>query len=748
MGEISDRIEALVATRHGRLAEVDTEIGAWSEAEAGLARIAKSLEAPTGRAEGAAAEEAAVLAGLRSEVAATLEDLRAARCRFVRPTINIGVSGKARVGKSTLLQSVSGLSDDQIPTGPHVPVTAVRSRIMQSDRRRVLLRMHSPESFLADVVAPYHQDLGLEGMPRTVEEFRHWTYPRPDPDDPSQHSDNALLVNLRSIQASLDSYADLLTGSQIERGLEGLRPFVAYPTREEVSAGTTHRPHLAVREAIIESPFPHGDVSRLVVVDLPGLGEVASGAEERHVRDLRHDVDAVLLVVRPSTTAAYYTNADDRALKLLDKARGHVRTPGHYVHFVINHGGESTGGIEALRNDLRTRVNASTDGGFYQVLETNAIDPAVVNETLLIPLLESLSRTLPEMDDEVYSGVMARAADAARRISEALPQLLAGRAGADELAHLEQELLQQRAAELRWKVDQRLRAVVEELWRAAHRDGVDERYTNAVEAVFDEVRAWAEDGFGKGTARWQEEARLIMPTERAASPFLVEEMHRVRVEVTRRFRSLDDFFNEQLARTWEDIAEAFREPCAPLLGKATGKQALHHLEGRLRASSCPVLADAVRDLLQTRLDYRTHLHPRVREELDGFSFEGVDPDTGRPRVALLAPADEAGVELLEQQLRERTHKAAFETMVALQREAVLPALVLYAAVKQFEDELILSADSRREFLRLARNHRDLLWPDDFGQLEASAKRAHDLAELAHGVGEALARHAARGDEGA
>ncbi|MER5222977.1 hypothetical protein [Streptomyces flaveus] len=748
MGEISDRIEALVATRHDRLAEVDTEISVWSDAEAGLIRIEESLKAQTDQAEGAVSEEAAILVRLRSEVAATLEDLRTARCRFARTTINIGVSGKARVGKSTLLQSVSGLSDDQIPTGPHVPVTAVRSRITQSDQRRVLLCMHSPESFLADVVAPYHHDLRLKGVPHTMEEFRRWTYPRPDTVDASEHSDNALLVSLLSMQASLDSYADLLTGGEIERGLEGLRPFVAYPSREEVSAGTAYRPHLAVREAIIESPFPHEDVSRLVVVDLPGLGEVAPGAEERHVRDLRHDVDAVLLVVRPSSTAAYYTKADDKALKLLDKARGHVRTPGHYVHFVINHGGESAGGIEALRDDLRTRVNASTDGAFYPVLETNAIDPAAVSETLLVPLLKSLSRTLPEMDDEVYSGVTARAASAAHHISQTLPRLLADRAGVDELAHLEQELLQQRATELRWKADQGLRAVVEELWRAAHRDGVDERYTNAVEAVFDEVRAWTEDGFGKGTARWQEEALLRMPTERATSPFLVEEMHRVRVEVTRRFRALDDFFNEQLARTWDDIAEAFRGPCAPLLGETTGEQALHHLEGRLRASSCPVLADAVRDLLQTRLDYRTHLHPRVREELDGFSFEGVDPDTGRPKVALLAPADETGVELLEQQLRERTHKAAFETMVALQREAVLPALVLYAAVKQFEDELILSADSRREFLRLARSHRDVLWPDEFGRLEASVKRARDLADLAHGVGEALARHAVRGGEGA
>ncbi|MFJ3304280.1 hypothetical protein ACIPSA_14350 [Streptomyces sp. NPDC086549] len=751
MGEIADRIEALVAARHSRLAALDLEIGTWSGIEAGLTRITEALHAPPDapaagpferRPDTAAPDPGAV--ELRAAVAATLDDLRAARARFARDTINIGVSGKARVGKSTLLQSISGLTDEQIPTGPDIPVTAVRSRIMQSDRRRALLRLHTVESFLAEVVAPYHRDLGLDGLPRTVEEFRNRTYPRPDPGTPDEHSNNPLLRSLLGIQASLDTYAHLLTGGELEQELDGLRPFVAYPTGEEVSAGVPNRPHLAVREALIECPFPHGDVARLVVVDLPGLGEVASGAEERHLHNLRHDVDAVLLVVRPSSTAAYYTDADDKALKLLDRARGHVRTPGHYVYFVINHGGESAGGIAALRSHLRTTVNAGTDDAFYRVLETDAVDRESVNTTLLVPLLETLARTLPAMDDEVLAGVTARATETAHGLAEALPRLLGRRPGTADLTHVEQELLQRRATELRWKVDHGLRAVVAELWRAAHRDGMDERYTDAVEAVFEEVRVWAEDGFGLGSERWQEEARLRMPAERAASPFLVEEMHRVRVEVTRRFRALDGFFHEQLARTWEDVGAAFHKACGPLLDGATGEEALRTLERRLRDASCPVLADAVHDLLETRLDYRTHLHPRVREELDGFSFEGADADTGRPEVALLVTADEEGAEILEQQLRERTHKAAFETMVALQREAVVPALVLYAAVKQFEDELILSADSGREFLRLARSHRDLLWSDEFRRLEAEAGRARDLEDLTRTVTAALARQTGQG----
>ena len=105
--------------------------------------------------------------------------LRVLEARLARDTVNIGVSGQARVGKSTLLQSVSGLGDDQIPTGQALPVTAVRSRIFHApDLRRATLRLHSFDTFVADVVAPYHAELDIAGLPGSPEEFRHWPYPK------------------------------------------------------------------------------------------------------------------------------------------------------------------------------------------------------------------------------------------------------------------------------------------------------------------------------------------------------------------------------------------------------------------------------------------------------------------------------------------------------------------------------------------------------------------------------------------
>ena len=54
---------------------------------------------------------------LREKINHSLYELEKVKNRIKRSTINIGVSGQARVGKSTLLQTISGLTDEQIPTG-------------------------------------------------------------------------------------------------------------------------------------------------------------------------------------------------------------------------------------------------------------------------------------------------------------------------------------------------------------------------------------------------------------------------------------------------------------------------------------------------------------------------------------------------------------------------------------------------------------------------------------------------------
>ena len=72
------------------------------------------------------------------------------------------------MGKSTLLQTIAGLTDEQIPTGEGIPVTAVRCRLRHSTtHKRATLTLHSFESFRDEILRPYHQELGLVSYPIT-----------------------------------------------------------------------------------------------------------------------------------------------------------------------------------------------------------------------------------------------------------------------------------------------------------------------------------------------------------------------------------------------------------------------------------------------------------------------------------------------------------------------------------------------------------------------------------------------------
>ncbi|WNV86164.1 hypothetical protein [Umezawaea sp. Da 62-37] len=724
MGQISERIEKVLLRRGERLPRVRAELARWRTVSTGVAWLVE---------EGDGSDER--LAELAAEVARTVDALSAVEARFARDQVCVGVSGRARVGKSTLLQTVSGLTEEQIPTGPDVPVTAVRSRIVHSPRRRAVLSTHTTASFLAEVIAPYHRELGIIGVPVTLGQFRDWDYPRPSADAVDEHSSVGLYERIRRMQAALDSYAGLLTGQDIEVDVDHLRPYVAYPTNDEENAGVLDRRYLAVREARVECPFPNQEVDRLTLVDLPGLGELAAGAESRHVADLRHGIDVVLLVTAASADSTYFGTADQKALKLLDLARGDVRSPKDYVRIVLNTGKEPER-VRVLRDRILADVNAGVDGQYYEVLEAALKDRRDVEEHVLLPLLSDLAATLGRMDDDVLAAATDRAGATAEQAGKALAAL---EGGSQDLSHDADELLAKGSKELREQVSFALRALVSSLQAQARDGGEDnDAYVDAVTAVFTGIRVWIEDGFGLGKENWRTKALLEVGAEGNASPFIAEEMSRLRVEISKRFGGLDAYFDSLLRQTRHQVADAFTGVLRPVLGEQEGDDALRLVKELLDDASCQTLADAVDDLLATRLEYRTHLHPRVRAALDGFNLEGVDPITGDPMTRLVVGVGPEDLDVLEARLAELTEQAAYETMLALQREAVMPALVLHAAVEQFEDELIRSGRSRLEFARFARTHRHRLWPEQFARIEGARSRAARVDQLTESISGALA----------
>jgi hypothetical protein len=749
------RIAGILADRRRLLPEVTAEVQRWRTVDEQLATLASAVDALRAHATTPAdLREALVLpfAEAREGAAEAVRLLRVLEARLARETVNVGVSGQARVGKSTLLQSVSGLGDDQIPTGQALPVTAVRSRIFHApDLRRATLRLHSFDTFATDVVAPYHAELDIAGLPATPDEFRSWPYPSPRPpgspasdanggrveglrltaapdDAPADRPSWVTMLNrLRAMQASFPTYEHDLTGGERVLPLEELRPWVAYPTNaEEQAPGTVARRYLAVRDVRIDCPFPHAQVRHLGIVDLPGLGEFAARADQHHVGGLQNEVDAVLMVKRPVEGMAYWGDADARALDLIDSARGFVDRR-DFVFLVLNTGGTADALVTALRDHVRGQVNSGVADQFFQVLECDAADTGDVFARVLSPVLAHLAARMPAMDAAAVAGTRAELHATTQRIGTLADDLRRVLASVAQSSGSVAEDLDLRSRRLRQDLSAALVGLVGELRAQARAAGEDQAYTDAVEHAYAATRGWITGGLGTGEQAWRDEALRSMTVDRNSSRYAGDELNRVRVEISSSFEEIDVYFAARVRALWDRVAQILRDHTGALLGSdaTSGEDALRRFAALLADASepCPRLRRAVEQLLTVRLDYRSQLHPRVRAELDGLTLQERDPVTGEQRNRVVVEVSPDGAEQLYAFVVQMAEQAAYLTKKALLlREGVTPALVLHAAAEQLEDTMIRSGDSEREFKRLARSYRDEIWPGVFGEIDAANAR--------------------------
>jgi hypothetical protein len=544
-----------------------------------------------------------------------------------------------------------------------------------------------------------------------------------------------MLNRLRAMQASFPTYAHDLTGGERVVPLEELRPWVAYPTNaqeqdaQRAGHGPVPRRYLAVRDVRIDCAFPHAQVRRLGIVDLPGLGELAARADQHHVAGLQNEVDVVLLVKRPVEGMAYWGDADARALDLIDSARGFADRR-DFVFLVLNTGDTVPALVTALRDHIRGQVNSGTAERFFRVLETDAADPGDVFARVLGPVLAHLAERMPVMDADTLAGTRAELAAVATRIralTDDVGRVLASVARASGSVA---EDLDVRARRLRQDLSGALVALVSELRAKARAVGEDAGYTEAVEQAYAGTRAWITSGLGVGEEPWRAEALRVMTVDRNSSRWAGDELNRVRVEISSCFEEIDVYFAARVRALWEQVAEILRVHTGTLLEGLSGEQALRRFAELLDEASepCPRLRRAVEQLLTVRLDYRSQLHPRVRAELDGLALQERDPVTGEQRNRIVVEVSAEGAARLYTFLLQMAEQAAYLTKKALLlREGVTPALVLHAAAEQLEDTMIRSGDSEREFKRLARSYRDEIWPGVFGEIDAANARVARVA---------------------
>lgn len=731
------RIEAVLAKRRSRLERLELLLADWDRlieattmVQAALTDLATHKQA-TGdvRAladEAARRSSAATLKGVRSRLA-TLAS------RFARPTVNIGVSGQARVGKSTLLQSISGLGEQQIPTGDNLPVTAVRSRIFHSTSKHAFLKFHDWPSFQNLVLRPYFSRLGFGHPPNDPRSFARWQIPTDATvltgEDPNVR--RGLVDGLKGIHASFAQYEADLTGQERTVSLEELRPFVSFPSAEDQRRGVPARRYLAIREARIACPFPTLAVQNLSLIDLPGLGDFTAEGEERHVSGLQDEVDLVLFV-KNSAKRSFWAPEDARALDQLQKAAAGAAMH-DFVLIVVNTGGGNQGQVEALIDDITRSLNEGVSERNHRVLRCNAKDADDVNRQLLIPAIEHLAERLQTMDD----GAFRLAFDESESTLASLRSFIADTRRTIErdiqARPVMREELGRRARELRQEIALEFDDLLQELRLAAEesKDVIDPAFEAAVEKCYADVRSWIGAGFNVGTAKWEKNLVGELAVERSAAGFISRELNRIRVHVANQFAGIDNTLKESVDQTIGKVAHKLRQKLKGLVGPGTGRSALETLAKTLKNASQPliILPAALNDLLALRIEYRTYLHPVIRASLNSLDPKvGVadDPATSAKGESIVLSDRPSLAAWYHRRVVERAELAAYEARKSILREALLPPKVLFAAFEQFDDKFIRSGGALEEFERLVHSVRDQIWPGEFEQLD----RAHSLVAQA------------------
>lgn len=725
MSEITDKIAAIVAARRQRLPEVQSEIEQWHLVEVAINHLQRAVHAlrehPSIPPDLAAQLDGLNIDEVRLAITKAIERAQHLQARFARSTVCIGLGGPANSGKSTLIQSISGLTDAQVATGARTPVTAVPSRISHAAGPvRAVLALHTFDTFRVTQLQPRYARAGLGEPPGDVEEFRAFVFP------PPCSPPAGALRELRSMQRALWSYERLLdrpdrilelTGGELDR----LAEYLAYPGVRPAEERTPHR-YLGVRHARIEYPFPSAEHRAVALVDLPG-GGASDLARLLSDTVAGHELDVVLLVVRrdaarPPGDPGSARLAELTTSTLVGEMSGCADIRRDLVVLVTNEVAEATHRADSGRHRPSLRR-----------LQVDASQPGDVTNRLLEPLLRHLAERLPGMDADLSEAALVQSRPVHDQVLALATQTRAVLRRVPPMTPSFTQDLYRRSDEVFAGRGVALREALVEVQNRTTRD--ETMYRAAVADIQRGLVGWLRDGLGVGVDLWCSQALRAIIRDGGAASYANAQFGRVRTEISDRYSALDHHLRCGVEQVWTDLAAVLDRDLGKLLRGRSGAAALALLAEFAAEGSqpCPRLRASIEELLALRIDYRTHLYPHVWADVDALRVPVPE-----------FPTSADGASRLYQFVCTLAERVVLRVRGRLLGQSTMPGRVLCAAVVRFIDSLD-SVSAERELRNLAGAYRRELWPQAFADLDRTdicvarvARAAHELLDAAAGFG--------------
>ena len=707
----AERIANIIQKRRPlaqKIAEVQASIRSLSQALRDLQELGASLMAQIDDPGIAGRLQEVDFSKIQIGLAGELEVLSKLRARFDRDTLNIGVVGRARQGKSRLLQSITGLTAAEIPDGSRQHCTGVRSTIYHNPLVSAYgeVWFHSQRSFLDEVIAPYYEQLHLGAKPFSLDEFA--SQPLPSlPDNLVGAEVGAKYEHLRRYHKYLDKYSSLLLAPSPRRiSQTEIREYVAQDTPE---GDRVFFNYLAVREVKIVCTFPKADVGKISLVDMPGLGDTGIGDEERLIQTLGEEVDFVLFVRMPKSSGDYWADVD---VKLYDTAGAALLDlPVKLWSFMILNqtaAGSNNGDNANNCQDLAETM-AEKHLDTVSCVVANCAEAAEVNEKILDAALDYLADRIASLDRQYASACRERLAQLHSAINIEIEK--AREALGEAMQRSREFPLFLRLFTPLW---QELSAGLEGLVRqlGEEREAQNLEFKQQVE---DAIAACRRDSVIPSLEEMEKRRDRLGGYPNA----YYDAMNEIRAHLSQYFLSLDDSLRRAIENVKSQVTQVLiSQGRLGGLSERQGSAFIEDIAAQIPADLTK-LKLGFQILAEFYLSYRGLIQHRIRRHLDGLT-----PDRTNLKLSQTSPSAKEAIANLATLQAE----ALYNCETALEDLLCEPSQAAFAIVEEFGDRVLRAEGVKDEWQIFLEEVRADIWPTEFARFGERNKQRRDWLE--------------------
>lgn len=625
--------------------------------------------------------------------------------RFNRDTLNISVIGRARQGKSRLLQSISGLKDEVIPVANGGDCTGTKSIIANNIGQTYAKVIFYNEVELIEQIQKYIDTIGMSRHLGNISQIKNM---QADVDDfikglsTKTGKQQSLFQHLRKYVEHYDDYAEHIGTIKDNVPENEIRKYVA---QYDINMKPTFA-FLAVKEVYIYTQFPINDAGKIVLVDTIGLGDTSLGIREKMINTLRDDSDAAILVRLPSANGDSIRVEDDELYDLICEAMG-VEALNKWLFFALNVCdtlGNSNSG-KAMEEALMAR---KLNYAFIKKVDCGNRDE--VEQNLLLPVLEYLTNNLIAVDNHLMAKANEQLEDAYQKYFDLcgkMQNILAGgfkkslQSGGlfDELYEDKLELARQLANLIKKYSDR----------------------TEECEPIRDQVKAILRN-MASHCPTIEQIHHSLTAGGPDAYPNNVYNYYADNLRATVR-----DEFEEINSSTIVTLQEEFKnEVCEILRNDNGGRLKYIPLQSEIadgdniawlsalineKLGSYPLLSEALNDILNYRLNIEGLLEYKASCALDSLDPSPQNPKFVQPQFQGLS--SEEIEEAIEQTLMNAIPIIADEMMDSIQELLVIPYNSFNARARKLNDRIIFKKEGMRELKNFYRENAPAIWQQEF-----------------------------------